>query len=365
MKKRTKKKYRKYKRNSNSLMKSNYLVVLIVIIMIGIAGVFIKLGMDFDKNLTPLYSYTVEKSDYYEVLLNPNTFYTTKTLPSGRYYASKSVNAFAINFLYHFQGKNNTNLEYHYNITADLVGTVDTSDHQGKEVWNRTFTLLDNQNNRLENIDEFSVDESMNIDYEYYNNLVRSYETTYGISIDSVLKIHFNISYQINATNVEMNTENVDDYIELDIPITNTVTEASENYENAMTRDILPEIDSIKNARTFYYILAGALILGAVSTIVITIRKNTKVKTPEEMYEHNMNRILKYYGDLIVAVTNEPNIENLKIMNITTLSDLIDVAEQNKTNIIYFETIQNKESNLYVIVGNYVYIYIVTSNELN
>ena len=86
--------------------------------------------------------------------------------------------------------------------------------------------------------------------------------------------------------------------------------------------------------------------------------------TPEEIYNHNIKRILKYYRDLIVTVSNEPNLSNLEIMNITVLDDLIDVAEQNQSNIIHYEVIKNELSNLYVIVGNYVYIYVVTASNI-
>ena len=51
-------------------------------------------------------------------------------------------------------------------------------------------------------------------------------------------------------------------------------------------------------------------------------------------------------------------------MEINSLDDLIDVAEQNNSSIIHYEEIKNQRSNLYVIVNNYVYVYIVTYEEL-
>ena len=51
-------------------------------------------------------------------------------------------------------------------------------------------------------------------------------------------------------------------------------------------------------------------------------------------------------------------------MNISVLDDLIDVAEQNQSNVIHYEIVKNERSNLYVIVGNFVYIYVVTANTI-
>ena len=306
----------------------------------------------------PIYSFSSQKNNDYEVLLKPNDFYTNNILPSGGYYASKSVNEFIINFKYDFKGNKKTNLQYNYNITANLVGSVDTNDNQNKEVWNRMYTLLENKENRKEKTDEFSINEQINIDYEYYNELSRLYEKTYGITIDAILKVRLNISCNINLSDFNLENEKIDDYIELDIPITNTVTEIKENYENITNKDIMPKTQEVKNNKMIYYIIGVILIIVSISVIVIKIKKNSII-TPEDMYRKNINHILKYYRDLIVTVVNEPDLSNLKIMKIITLDDLIDVAEQTKNNIIHYEISKNKESKLYVIVNDYVYIYTV------
>ena len=74
--------------------------------------------------------------------------------------------------------------------------------------------------------------------------------------------------------------------------------------------------------------------------------------------------ILKYYKELIVTVNNEPNFSNLEIINVANFKDLIDIAEQNKRNIIHFVVANKLKSKLYVIVENYVYMYIVSSKNI-
>ena len=51
-------------------------------------------------------------------------------------------------------------------------------------------------------------------------------------------------------------------------------------------------------------------------------------------------------------------------MDITSIDDLIDVAEQNNSNIIRYEVVENEKSELYVIINEYVYVYIVTGDKL-
>ncbi len=358
-----KRRYRIIRRTRmKSLRKINYIIIFISIIII-VGAIFIKLGLDSRQNTTLIYSYTAQKSDNYEVLLKPNTFYTSETLPSGGYYAAKSVNAFIIKFKYDFKGNKKTDIEYNYNITAELIGMAKNNDDQYKEIWNRSFTILENKNNKVDT-EDFFINEEFNIDYEYYNNLARSYEKTYGITIDSVLKVRLDVSYNINFSNLDVDTETDQDYIELYIPITNTVTECKENYEDMTYKDITIKNEDININEIIYYIIGGLLMTGAIAVIVIRIKNKKNRKTPEEIYNSNINRILKYYRDLIVTVTNEPDLTNLKIMHIAILDDLIDVAEQNQSNIIHYEVVKNEKSMLYVIADGYVYVYVVTDDEL-
>ena len=330
--------------------RKKYVSIIVVVAMIVIAIIFVKLGLESEKNTKSIYQYKIERKSDYEVLLKENDFYVTKTLPANLYYASKSVDNFNINFEYNFKGNNKVDTEYDYNITANLVGKV-KDEYQDKEVWNRRFSLFENKNDKQLDKDEFSIKETINIDYQKYSDFVHLYENEYGIKIDAVLKVHFNISYKNN-----LNTEKIDDFIELNIPITNTVTEVKENYEKESIINVMPPIEKIKTREYICYSIAG---LFTILALIIFIIKNNKYKmTPQEKYEKNVNHILKYYRDIIVTVNNEPNLIDLKMMELITLDDLIDVAEQNNCNIIHYEDFTNKTNYLYAIVGNYAYYYV-------
>ena len=259
---------------------------------------------------------------------------------------------------YTFSSDKNVLLEYNYNITANLIGTVENIDNQDKEVWNKSFMLLDNKYDEVYG-NQFYINEQINIDYEYYNNLARSYEKTYGIVINSVLKLYLNVSYNINFQ--KDNLEVVNDFIELDIPITNTVTEVKENYEN-LSNSIYPEVQNTNIVKTIYILLGIILVISSIILIIVKIKN--KLKMPLDLYTKNINNIFKYYNDLIVTVKNKPDIGNLKIMKLSFFEDLVDVAEQNNSNIIYYEVLENERGNFYVIINDYVYIYVVTRNKL-
>ena len=113
-----------------------------------------------------------------------------------------------------------------------------------------------------------------------------------------------------------------------------------------------------------YTLLAILFLCGAITLIMKIIKEIINNKALQDNYEKNINRILKYYGDIIVTVNDEPDFTNSQIMNVQNFGDLIDVAEQNKKNIIHYEVLEKEESNLYVVIDKYVYKYVVTTGKL-
>ena len=333
--------------------------IIISLFMVIIAGFFFKLGFSTKEDLSVLYNYEVYKSDDYKVSLKPNDFYTSKVLSSGGYYASQSIDNFMINLKYDFKLDKSANLDYTYNVTADLVSKVNMNDNQDKEVWHRTFNLIDNKNTK-DDMDSFSINQDVDIDYQYYNNLSHSYENKYGIVIDTTLKIYLNVYININLDNKNIDNPKLQDYIELDIPINSTVTQVNKNYQDITYNSITNTAKNVYISEVIYYIIGILFIIGAVIIIIIKVKN---VIANANTYENNIKHILKYYSDLIVTVVNVPTLENLEVMNVTIFDDLIDIAEQNKKNIIYYEDIKEKKSNFYVIVDKYVYIYVITQNK--
>ena len=329
-------------------------IVIIVVIMclLGISAFFLGVGIKTDKQ-EALYSYVATKEADYQVLLKENNFYDENILPSDKYYASKSIDKYLLKFEYDFKTKNIEEIEYKYNITAQLVGKV-SNNEQEKEIWTKDYILLEEKKNKI-NEQEFQIKENVDINYDFYNNLAREYEENYGIAIDAVLKVKFNILYDIKIQDKNrgevaknINREDRGDTIELDIVLTNSVSNVEKNYEKVSKKE-----EYLKNNADIYYVISIVNIIIALVIIVI----NRKKKTPEEKYKRKIKYIMKNYSELIVTVSNEPNVENYNVMKIDMLEDLIDLAEQNRTNVIHYEKIKDKQNKFYVYVDKFVYVY--------
>ncbi len=252
------------------------------------------------------------------------------------------------------KGDRKADIEYQYNVSAELIGTVVT-EKLDEVVWEKNFILMDSKSDKKVATDEFTIMDEVSIDYDTYLDLVRLYEKTYDIAIDAILKVRFNIVYDINLSEVGIGTKRVEDYIELDIPVIDTVTQVKENFESSISENVVPEIENLPIKRNICYVFAGVFFFVGVIVIFIKLRKN---KVPlEKTYERKVNHILNEYRDLIVTVIDRPDFEGLKSMEVAILEDLIDVAEQSKRNIIHYEDLESKENLLCVIVRDYVFLY--------
>ncbi len=319
-------------------LKSIYLVILLLII----GTVLIK--VDYSNSQEKLYDYEINRDSNYQVLLKENTFYNEKILKNKNYYLSNLIEKSNLEFSYKVKVKKKSDIFYNYNVTAELLAMV----QDDKEIWHQKFVLVPDKTNRVKTND-LVITNKTEINYNYFSNLVKDYELTYGIKVNAILKIKFNITYGPN------NTSTLKDNIQVNIGLGDIVSDV----ENVYKKNDIKTINLANQQLNVSFItVAGYIfILIALSIIIIKFKK-FYLKTLTRSNK-NIKEILKEYNNIVVRVKNKPDTENLKILQIVAIEDLINVAEQNNSHIIHYENKVTKEENLYVIVNNYMYLYII------
>lgn len=347
---------------------NNIITYLTIIGLIILSIIFFILGLIKKTSSNFVYTYKIEKNSNYTALLKPNIFYDTKYLSSNKYYASKSIENFIINFDYDYKSNLKTNFNCNYNITAEIVGRVNGSEYQGEEIWNKKFLLMQ-KNITNENKSNFNINEIISINYDTYNNIVNAFEEEYEIDIEANLSVKLNLDYEIInskiinyfSNNSSLNCENnkFEDCIEILIPLTNNVTWITENYEKTNTN--IKDINHInlyrENIKIIYFSVS---LFFAICTIIFLFSNKIKNQNSiDSLYKNKINKILNYYKELIIFTNSIPDINGLKIIEVLSIEDLINVATQRQHNVIYYEVIKNKESNFYIFDNNFVYLFII------
>ncbi len=332
-------------------MKNKKSIILQIILLV-VGLIFLVTSLTLKNNDDILMLYETHKKCNYEVILKPNDFYENNILQSNECYAAKSIKQLKINFEHKINSSKKANVEYKYKITNDLVATAVNRENIDKNIWNRTYFIYESDVKNGD-INENIINENVEIDYDFYRNLVNSYENEYGIQINAVLKVRLDVFYNVKLENQK--EKYLEDYIELDIPITNLVVEPQENYEKDSVNNIIIENDRYRIMEIICFVLGSAIL---VVDITIFVKQMHKFKTNlENKYTRKMKKILRNYKNYIVTINNELDFSGFKPIKVASFEDLLDVAEQNQTSILCYDAIKNKECHMYVIVRDCVYFY--------
>ena len=278
------------------------------------------LGYDYlNKNISKNNSYNIENKTYYEVTLNSNNYYDHNIIGSNKYYIGNSIKSIDIYFNYYLKNNSKENINYSYDIEASLKSYADNGT---KLIWEKDFNL---DSTKKINQKEIIINKIHTLDYQYYVNYVKSFQEYYHLKTETYLYIKLNINID--------NTLNP--YILLTIPINENVIEINMQEDNSFL-NINKQNDSNKKA---------SFIIITIAIIILVISIHYK--------NDNENTLLKNYQDIIITTENKPFINSNKIIYLTNLKDLINIAINYNINIF------NYHHNYYLIKDNTYYIYIL------
>lgn len=337
-------------------LNKNLLFILLILFFLVIGISFIKIGIPQKQESLPLYTYKINRDIDYKINLAPNNFYDDNTLEANKLYPSNLIENINLTFDYSYLASKDCYLDATYNIEANLIGEFEQKGGTNKEVWRKHYILQDEKKESNSSSTTLDLMPTLAINYKYFNQLAEMYREQNKLSINAYLDIKLNI--KLKSTTKESNiSETINDAITLKIPLNSTVTEITNNFQPSSTKTYYDEVKNTNNSNRIFIPVGAVFVI--LSFVLILLNQFNKNETSQEKYSKNINRILKEYADLIVTVNNKPDITDLRVMNLSEFADLVDVAEQSKNNIIHYQSRRKDKSTLYVIAGNYIYVYIV------
>ena len=93
----------------------------------------------------------------------------------------------------------------------------------------------------------------------------------------------------------------------------------------------------------------------------ITFYKLFKI-TNVSQFIVQLRKILKGYGDIIAEVTTKPDLRGLNIIEVKEFEDLINIEEELRVPILYYELEKDNEAWFIITTGNQVYRYILRAS---
>lgn len=311
------------------------------------------------RSTTPIYSYGSKANIDYKVYLLPNDFYEEKYLGMDKQYTAALIDYVDINLGYLFSGSLKSNIAYTYDVTATIIGEYENTSSGKSELWTKKYDLLTEQDMNMEDSTYFNINQNIRINYNDYNNVVTSFKEQFKIAIDAYLNVKMTVKYKSDLIDTD-NSVNDENTIEVNIPLAaNTIKISTVN--NANNSKSLTKEEMVKENN--YMIFGGFSLLG-ITTILFIILSVVLFKNGKSHYKITLNKIMKDYSEIIAEVSGPMDFADKTILEIKNFDDLVDIEEELKSPILYYEIEHNRESWFIITTEEYVYKYILSINNV-
>ncbi len=296
----------------------------------------------------------VENSEVnYEVYLKENNFFQDDYLPSGMTYVTSLIDYIKINFDYNINFDDNVSGTYSYYIKGTAVASQENSD---SKFYTKEYILSDVKTDSVEDTDEIIIDETIDIDYDTYNDILVDFRDEYAVQIEGSFEVVLVIESSLNDA-VSGEEATVENEMEIVIPLTTKTVEVSIETEDNSNEGILISTKMVKQGFVYTVLRVIAVIcyIGAFVSLLYFIYLTYLSFKLENAYSKKLKKILKVYDSIIVNVKKHPQIFSSEVIEVASFEELIDAHSEIRNPINY---IVEKDGALFLLMSEkYVYSY--------
>lgn len=304
-----------------------------------------------------LYSYNISRNASYTVNLKENEFYETQTLEMNRPYVSSLVSSINMDYSYSISGNKKAKTKYNYQIVA--VSTIEyssaSSDSDGI-LWSKQYVLVEPKEFEVES-SNFSIKENFNIDFETYNNEVKAFRQLLKIPVNSNLQVKLIVKSDSEVPGVEDNVIEAE-VLNMKMDLDQDVFIVEKDFENIENKNVIAATETTKEMDKTKFIIGVVCIVLAVGIMLDSIRKSVKFSKKTD-YAIALNRILKNYGDIVAEIVSPIEIDNLNVIEVKNFDQLLDIEEEIRMPILFYETIPDEQGEFVIICDNMAYRYVI------
>lgn len=303
------------------------------------------------KNL--LVSYNSEDNLSYKITAKANSYYKDEDLVMNKQYVSSIIDKILFNVSYNFDSSKLLDYTYDYSIVATLIGNYDGS-AKDDELWSKEFILEPSTSLNLEHANNISVVKTFEIDYQTYNSIMQSFKEEFNLMVDAYLNIDFKVN--VKSTVGDNNQIDENNLINIKIPLLKDTTYITYTKTGIVNNNIWTTVNDLEQTSILLKIIYGiGVLFGAVLDWLLLLKAYKT--TEKDRYYYEVNRILKSYAEILVAVEEIPEHLELKNIKVSNFKDMIDVNEELHLPILYFE--ENNQISFFIISETHFYVFII------
>lgn len=334
------------------------LILLGLLFAISFSICLIFASKTFEREKIKPISYNQKSNINYKVYLNDNEFYEHEYLDMNKAYIASLIKYISVDYDYQFRINEITTIDFDYQILGDLI----IENHNGtRKYFEKTYNILDSKQKKLERDKTLSINENIQIDYDYYNKLANNFRSKYGVDTNSYLNVYLKVKLKSDeALNYNIDDENK---VILKIPLSEKAIEINLNADNNdVTKLIVPNGKVIFNQK--YLVIEILLFIVSVIFFLIFIKQLSKKFKKVTYYDKYVNKLLKEYDRLIVETKTKLVMTKYNIIDVKSFTELLDVRDNLKEPIIYYNVIEHIEGLFYIKSDKDIYLLTIKNKDL-
>ncbi len=320
--------------------------------MVGITFVIGMIALVFyitaDKN--HFITYNENSNIDYKVHLKENEFYKEEFLGKNTGYVASLIDKIESNFQYNIEFDQELSYRYSYKIEADVEVTDE-----------RVNTSIYHYTEDLRNIDltvakgDLSIDESLDIDYSKYNNIISKFKDVYDLN-NTTAKL--NIYLYVNIQNIDK-SDSISllnrKVSSLTIPLTEkTVSIDIGNDIISSTNNHLEAVRS--SSYTWVLIIAAFYLAISIIYLVYLIVYYNRTRTAQMIYDKEIKSIMNNYDGYIQRINGSYDIGTSQVLKIESFNDMLEIRDTLKQPILMLEN-EAKDGTFFIIPATNSIIY--------
>lgn len=345
----------KYESFENKLIKQIILMVFTLILSLGM--IYYALNNTNKESI----SYTQNGNVDYKVCLKENNFYSQNCLDKNMSYVSSLIKNVGLTFNYDLNTSEQLNVKTEYEVTAKLV--ISNAENTSK-YFEQKYILQDKTSEGISQINnEYKISKNMDIDYDYYNTIASTFKSQYGVETNSYIEVSFQV-FHTNKENEDIRVPSPNPVI-LNIPLSQksiNINMTASGINKQETQNIESSIFTLNNIICLFIGII-ALIVCLISSLKIA-KMLTLIKEKKNNYDKFMEKILREYDRLIVETSTLPKFNNYFVTKVNSFGELIDVRDNLRLPIMYYEVAKHQKCHLYIIDNKNLYLLTVKAVDM-
>jgi Ca2+/Na+ antiporter len=295
------------------------------------------------------YSIT-NKADYKIYLNNSEDEIVEMNKPA----ISNDIDYIDVRYNYNFLGNDDSKVKYLYKIIATLVIEYENSTYGKQILYSKDYNLSEEKEGQFESTSSFGLSDNVKVNYKEYSEIVKKYKNEKNVNVTAHLDLKMII--ENDGTLKTNDTYKINDEITLKIPLTEKVVMITQDYKDT-EKNIVEQKKEKENIQLIPVIIGFVTLLTSL-TLLIHLSKTVIFINTKSRYKKEIEKLFKEYSEILVEVSSPIEFDNFTFIDIKEFDDMIDLEEEYKSPILYYEKVKDYESWFVVIKDNFMYRYI-------